>query len=64
MNTYNCVAFNVLSLIGDLMIISLPDFYFYVTEGRKTIKLQGNYDQWPHIGAIKNKTTGIYILYK
>jgi hypothetical protein len=54
----------MLSLIGDLMIISLPDFYFYVTEGRKTTKLQGYYDQWPHIGAIKNKTTGIYILYK
>ncbi|XP_069123099.1 protein FAM234B-like [Argopecten irradians] len=48
---------------GDLMVISLPDLYHYVTEDDKLIPgLTGQYNQWPD--KSRHPSTHIITLYK
>ncbi|XP_033726834.1 uncharacterized protein LOC117316365 [Pecten maximus] len=48
---------------GDFMMISLPDFYRYVTEKDGNVPgVQGQYDQWPD--KLRDPTTGIITIYK
>ncbi|XP_021380156.1 uncharacterized protein LOC110467366 [Mizuhopecten yessoensis] len=51
------------TVTGDLMMISLPDFYRYVMEMDGDVPgVQGRYDQW--LEETRDPTTGIITLYK
>ncbi|XP_063447077.1 uncharacterized protein LOC134726596 [Mytilus trossulus] len=52
------------TISGDLMMISLPDFYTYITNGSNPVEFEGNHNQWIQYKGMKNKDTGIFTLHR
>ncbi|XP_071128715.1 uncharacterized protein [Mytilus edulis] len=52
------------TISGNLMMISLPDFYAYITNGSNPVEFEGNYNQWIQYKGMKNEDTGIFTLHR
>ncbi|CAC5409294.1 unnamed protein product [Mytilus coruscus] len=52
------------TISGNLMMISLPEFYTYITNGSNPVEFEGNYNQWIQYKGMKNKDTGIFTLHR
>ena len=52
---------NMLDPSGSFLVISLPDFYKYVTkEDKPTITFPGSYSGWDHLLKLENGILQIY----